>query len=419
VTRGEKSSGSGRDAARERSSGERESASSERITELVWDASDPQFRSDPGAYYRLLREESPVHRHAASGAYFLSRFDDVWAATADWQTYSSASPVAKLRHMASMDPPDHDRLRASVARFFAPSKIAALEPLIRAIARSLLDGLEPRVRAGERVDLVADFAAIFPSRVIHRLLGVAERFDEAIRAKALAIGAARDPEALATRMQTFVAETHRAEAVDPESATGILPALLRESGPDALAREDIGGVFSNLILAGTDTVTNLIGNGLVLLARHPAARAALAAEPAGIPAAVEEMLRFESPVQSLARRTTRAVALHGTSIPAGTEVRLLWGAANRDDREFGPTADQFDPTRSIRRHLALGHGIHFCLGAGLARLEARIAFEEILGRWPEHGIELPALERLPSMWVRAWERVPIGLERTGGLAGCR
>lgn len=383
------------------------------ITALAWDPADPQFHSDPSAYYRWLRDEEPVHLHAASGAYFLARFEDVWQATADWQTYSSASPVAKLRHMASMDPPDHDRLRASVARFFAPSRIAALEPELRAICRALLDGW-----SGQReVELVESFAAVFPSRVIHRLLGVAPELDLPIRRAALAVGAARDPDALAARMQAFVGETRRAEAVDPSSTTGILPQLLREVGPEALSREEIGGVFSNLILAGTDTVTNLIGNGLVLLARDPDARAALVADPRAIPAAVEEMLRFESPVQSLARRTTRAVSLHGTSIPVGAEVRLLWGAANRDEREFGPLADRFLPRRAIRRHLALGHGIHFCLGAGLARLEARIAFEEILARWPDHAVDLAALERLPSLWVRAWERVPIALQGSGASRG--
>ncbi|MFO0690267.1 MAG: cytochrome P450 [Myxococcota bacterium] len=383
-------------------------AAGDRITDLAYDPADPQFRSDPADYYRWLRDEAPVHRHAGAGAFLLSRFEDVWEATADWETYSSASPVARLLHMASMDPPGHDRLRASVARFFAPSKIAELEPAVRGIARSLLDAIEPRIRAGERVDLVEDFAAIFPSRVIHRLLGVAPARDEPIRTAALAIGAARDPAALAARMQAFVAETRHPDAIDPDADAGLLPLLARESGPEALSADERGGVFSNLVLAGTDTVTNLVGNGLVLLARHPDARARLAADPARLPAAIEEMLRFESPVQSLARRTRREVERHGVRMPAGSEVRLLWGAANRDDREFA-RADVFDVDRSIRRHLAFGHGIHFCLGAGLARLEARIAFEEILARWPEYEIELSALERLPSLWVRAWRAVPIGL----------
>lgn len=376
----------------------------ERITELAYDPADPQFLSDPSDYYRWLRDESPVHHHAGSGAYLLSRFEDVWEATADWRTYSSASPVAKLLHMASMDPPGHDRLRASVARGLSPSKIAALEPPLRMLCRGLLEPL----RDERHVDFVEAFSAIFPSRVIHRLLGVAERFDEPIRHAALAIGAARDPAALAARMQAFVAETRKAESVDPDSAMGILPMLQRETGPAALSPDEIGGVFSNLVLAGTDTVTNLIGNGLVLLQRDREARRRLVADPSKIPAAIEEMLRFESPVQSLARRTLRDVSLHGVSIPAGSEVRLLWGAANRDDREF-ERADAFDFGRVIRRHLAFGHGIHFCVGAGLARLEARIAFEEILGRWPDYEIDLPSLARLPSLWVRAWERVPARL----------
>lgn len=378
----------------------------ERITALAWDESDPQFRSDPADYYRFLRDEAPVHRHAGSGAWLLSRFEDVWSATADWETYSSASPVAKLLHMASMDPPRHDRLRASVARFFAPSKIAALEPLVRAIAEPLLDLLDARLRRGEAVDLVEDFAAILPSRVIHRLLGVAPALDEPIRAAALAVGGARDPEALATRMQAFVAETRRPEAIARGEDAGLLAALVAETGPDALSPDEIGGVFSNLVLAGTDTVTNLIGNGLVLLDRWPEVRARLVAEPARIPGAIEEMLRFESPVQSLARRTKREVLLHGVRIPAGEEVRLLWGAANRDEREF-PDPDVFDASRPIRRHLAFGHGIHFCLGAGLARLEAKIAFEGILARWPDYRVLRERLERLPSLWVRAWAGVPI------------
>jgi cytochrome P450 len=381
---------------------------SERITTLAYDPADPQFLSDPSDYYRWLRDEAPVHRHTGSGAHLLSRFDDVWAATADWQTYSSASPVARLRHMASMDPPDHDRLRASVARWFTPSKIAALEPAVRAICRGLLDAVGARAPGGAAIDLVEQFSAIFPSRVIHRLLGVDARLDEPIRRAALAVGAARDPEALGAALQAFVAETRRAESIDRTSEEGILPMLQRETGPEALAPDEIGGVFSNLILAGTDTVTNLIGNGLVLLQRHREARARLIADPGQIPAAIEEMLRFESPVQSLARRTTREVVLHGVRIAPGSEVRLLWGAANRDDREF-PNADAFDCGRPIRRHLAFGHGIHFCVGAGLARLEARVAFEEILARWPDYEVDLAALSRLPSLWVRAWERVPVRL----------
>ena len=200
-----------------------------------------------------------------------------------------------------------------------------------------------------------------------------------------------------------------AEASPDEN--GILQALQREPKSRRLEEAQIRGVCSNLVLAGTDTVTNLLGNGLVLLESHPDARRSLLDDRDQIPAAVEEMLRFESPVQSLARRTTRAHLRHGISIPAGAEIRLLWGSANRDDRVFDHP-DRFDIDRIApagRRHLALGHGIHFCLGAGLARLEAKVAFEEFLSAWPDYTIDHVRLTRLASLWVRAWEAVQIDL----------
>lgn len=372
------------------------------ITGLSWAADDAQFQQDPAAYYRWLRDEQPVHYHEASGSYFLSRFEDVWRATEDGKTFSSESPVARLRHMASMDPPDHDRLRESVARHFSPRRIAELEPLIRRTCRSLLEPLE----GDAEFDLVERFTTRFPSLVIHRLMGVPGELDDVMRRVALGIGAARDTTSLGRLMAELSALAE--DIVDGKAVPekpGLLQSLVAEAGDHDLTRAELSGVCSNLVLAGTDTVTNLVGNGVVLLARRPDARARLAAEPQAIPRAVEEMLRFESPVQSLARRVTKDVTLHGVTMPQGAEIRLQWGAANRDDREF-ERADSFDIEREIRRHLALGHGAHFCLGAGLARLEARIAFEELLARWPDLPVDEVALARLPSLWVRAWERIP-------------
>ena len=377
-------------------------ASDNRITKLAWSPDDRQFQEDPADYYRWLRDEEPVHRHEASGSYFLSRFDDVWEATADWRTFSSESPVARLRHMASMDPPAHDRLRAAVARHFAPRRVAALEPRIRATCRALLEPLGGRTR----FDLVDAFTSRFPSRVIHRIMGVPASLDDPVRAVALGIGAARDTDTLGRLMGELEGLTRRVVEGDPApDEPGLIQRLAREPGVE-LSFDELRGVCSNLVLAGTDTVTNLVGNGVVLLARRPALRARLAANVSALPGAIEEMLRFESPVQSLARRTTRPVRLHGVEIPTGSEVRLQWGAANRDDREF-ERPDDFDPFRPVRRHLALGHGTHFCLGAGLARLEARIAFEELLARWPDLPIDESSLERLPSLWVRAWQRIEL------------
>jgi cytochrome P450 len=375
----------------------------EAITGLAWDPTDRQFLEDPADYYRWLRDEAPVHRHVASGSFFLSRFEDVWEATADWRTYSSRSPVARLLHMASMDPPHHDRLRAIVSRFFSPRRIAELEPWLRALCGSLLEPL----RQAPAFELVESFASVLPSRVIHRLVGVPEELAGEVREVALGIGAARDSTSLARWMEALEGLTRRIVIDGPAPETpGLLQELAAASGPDRPTVEELRGLCSNLVLAGTDTVANLIGNGVVLLSRHPEARAGLVREPDRIPRAIEEMLRFESPVQSLARRVTRDVKRHGVTIPEGSEVRLQWGAANRDEREF-VDPDRFDPSRHIRRHLALGHGIHFCLGAGLARLEARVAFESLLSRWPRLQVDEASLERLPSLWVRAWRRVVV------------
>jgi cytochrome P450 len=373
------------------------------ITRLAYDSSDPYFLDDPYPYYGWLREEQPVHRHEASGAYLLSRFADVWNAAADWPTFSSQSPVAAHKHFASMDPPEHDRLRGAVAPHLAPGRIARLEPEVRAVCRALLAPLE----GAASFDLVGEFAARFPSRVVQRVVGVPDALGEAMRHRALGIASAPDSARLVEILEELEALSRQAvEGSQAPERPGLIQQLAAQAGAAALSREQRVGICSNLVLAGTDTVANLIGNGVVLLHRHPEQRELLARDPARLPGAIEEMLRFESPAQSLGRRTSRAVRLHGVEIVAGAEVRLMWGAANRDPREF-ERAEVFDVQRPLRRHLAFGHGIHFCVGAALARLEARVAFEEILARWPRYRVVESALVRLPSFWVRGYERVPV------------
>jgi len=373
------------------------------VTGLAHDPSDPNFSDDPYAYYRRLRDAEPVHRHAASGAYLLSRFRDVWDATNDWQAFSSVSRLADHKHVAQMDPPEHDRLRGRIARHFTLRASAPLEAEIRAICRERLDPLAGRAEA----DLVAELAHVMPSRVVQLVLGIPRALEEAVREKALAIAMA--PDSATMERQSAELEALAREVVLGRAAPerpGLVQQLQAEADPPSEA--ELIGLCTNVVLAGTDTTSNLLANGLVLLHRHPRARAELAEDFARIPGAIEEMLRFESPVQSLGRRATRAVALHGVEIPAGAEVRLLWGAANRDEREF-ERPDAFDPRRRMRRHLAFGHGVHVCLGAPLARLEARVAFEEILGRWPGLRVIEAGLVRLRSFWARGYERVPVEL----------
>jgi hypothetical protein len=174
-----------------------------------------------------------------------------------------------------------------------------------------------------------------------------------------------------------------------------------------LTQEELLGFCFVLVVAGNDTTTNLIANGAVLLAEHPDQRRLLAEDPALLDGAIEEMLRYESPAQALPRRLTRDATLHGVTLREGEQVFLLFGAANRDPREF-EDADRFDVRRRMKRHLAFGHGIHFCLGKSLARLEARVAFEELLAAAPDYALDGPA-PWLPSMWARAHARVPIAL----------
>jgi hypothetical protein len=178
-----------------------------------------------------------------------------------------------------------------------------------------------------------------------------------------------------------------------------------------LTQEGLLGFCFVLVVAGNDTTTNLIANGAVLLAQHPEQQALIAREPARLPNAIEEMLRFESPAQALPRRLARDVVLHGRTLREGEQVFLLWGAANRDPREFAD-ADRFDVTRSFKRHLAFGQGVHFCIGKNLARLEARVAFEELLAAAPRYELAGPA-PWLPSMWARAHARVPVALAAGG------
>jgi cytochrome P450 len=193
----------------------------------------------------------------------------------------------------------------------------------------------------------------------------------------------------------------------------LMSALLEaEVEGERLSQEELLGFCFVLIVAGNDTTTNLIANGAALLAEHPEQRRLLVGDASLIPNAVEEMVRCESPAQALPRRTTRALELHGEEIPAGSEVKLVWGAANRDPREF-EAAHRFDVGREIKRHLGFGHGVHFCLGANLARLEARVAFEELLARIPEYEIEEKP-RRLTSIWARAFASLPIRFQLVEG-----
>jgi hypothetical protein len=376
---------------------------------LVYDPATAECQAQLPEIYTRLRDEAPVYR-SDEGWFALSRFEDVRAAAGDPATFSSeATEISQglLPFIQSLDPPRHDALRALVSRAFTANRIAAMEPRIRAIARDLLDAF-----AGSgRGDLLAQYARQLPSRVIGELIGIRpetrEDFlgwtDALVEALPGDAGgdAARAPAASMYRAFAALLEERRRAPRD-DLASALLAAEI--DGVRLSERELLGFCFV-LIVAGNDTTTNLVANGAVLLARHPDQRKLLAEDPARLPNAIEEMLRLESPAQALPRVLRRDVTLHGVRMPAGALVRLVWGAANRDPREF-EEPERFDVARALRRHLGFGHGIHFCLGAHLARLEARIAFEELLARIPGYALERePGWRR--SIWARAHDAVPV------------
>ena len=352
-----------------------------------------------------MRDEHPVYLDPAKNYYALSRFDDVWRAVKDWEAFSSIVAEAEnfLPQMIYTDPQRHTRLRALVSRAFTPKRIAEIEPIVRATTSELLD----RIAERGRCELQHDYAAVLPSVVIARMIGIPDEHVDVFRSWTESFLEIQGPEdyldALKSCYELFadlLAERRRSPRDDLMSAL-----LAAEVDGQQLTDEDLLGFCFLLVLAGNDTTSSLIGNGVVLLAGHAEQRAMLGRDPTLWPSAIEEMNRIESPVQALPRNTTRDTQFHGTRIPAGSRVLLIWGAANHDDREFSEP-ERFDVTRTVTRHLAFGHGIHFCLGANLARLEARIALEAWHARFPDYDLD-GRPRRITSIWARAFSRIPV------------
>lgn len=382
-------------------------------TQFVYDSSRPDFPEHAHEIYRELRDDHPIYHNEEKGFWAVSRFEDVRSLVSDPDRFSSEDTSISgglLPHIQTLDPPRHNALRNLVSMAFTPRRVEQMEPRVRTIARELIDDFAARGSC----DLLADFARHLPSRVIGEMIGVPperrETFLECteqmieVTPTSAESEAVRAPAAKIYREFAKLLEERRHERRDD-----LMSALLdAEIDGERLTQEELLGFCFVLIVAGNDTTTNLIANGAVMLAHHPEQRRMLVADPTLIPNAVEEMLRYESPAQVLPRRTTEEVEIHGVTIPAEQEIKLVWAAANRDEREF-PDPDRFDVRRDIRRHLALGLGIHFCLGSKLARLEARVGFEELLGRMPEYKLEREP-RWVQSIWARAYAGVPISFE---------
>ena len=389
-------------------------------SEVRFDPYDVELIADPYPMFARLRDEAPLYYNAEYDFYALSRFADVNKALIDVGTYSSARGVilelikANLEIPSGMlifeDPPIHDVHRKLLSRMFTPRKIAALEPLIRDFC---VQALDPLVGSG-RFNFVTDLGAIMPMKVISMLLGIPEDDQEMVRDRVNAQLRTEAGKPMEHKHGLSVGEQFEAyidwRANNPSD--DIMTELLNVEFVDEtgvtrrLTRSEIL-VYLNVVAgAGNETTTRLIGWAGKVLAEHPDQRRELVENPALIPQAIEELLRFEPPAPHMARYVTRDVSLYDQTVPEGSVMLTLLGAACRDERQFGPDAGEFNIHRPPRPHLTFSVGAHFCLGSALARLEGRVALEEILKRFPEWELDMPNSKLSPTSTVRGWETLP-------------
>ena len=387
---------------------------------VYFDPYDVEINANPYPAFARLREEAPLYYNEQHDFYALSRFADVNKALVDHETFSSARGAIVELIKANIDippgtvifedPPVHDIHRKLLARMFTPRKVNALEPKIRQYCAQALD---PLVGTG-RFDFVADLGAIMPMQVISALLGIPEDDQVMVREHTNATmrtEAGQPMEADSGFATGELFETYidwRVNRPSDDIMTELLNAeFVDETGTTrTLTRLELLTYLNVVAGAGNETTTRLIGWAGKVLAEHPDQRRELVDNPALIPQAVEELLRFEPPAPHVARYVTRDVEFHGKTVPEGSVMMMLIGAAVRDHRQFPPDGDVFDIHREARQHLAFSVGTHYCLGSALARLEGRVALEEILKRFPEWDVDMTNASLSPTSTVRGWESMP-------------
>ena len=379
---------------------------------------DWETAHNPYPVYRQLRDEAPVYHNEQVGFWALSRYDDVVAAHLNTDVFSSAQGVTiegaekDAPFIIVKDPPEHTAHRKIVARLFTPRRIALMEPFIRRTAAGLLD----KLRDADRFDVVEDFSYRLPLDVISELIGIPESYRMQIhrlsdRIAVRETAAMSDDGILATLelaglLTDLVRERRSSPGDDVITMLMNTPVEEEDGSQRMLTDDELAGRFLELSFAGHETVAKLIPNGVVALAWFPEARRELVANPALMANAVEEMLRWDPPSHYQGRATTRDVQVRDTIIPAGQRVILVTGSAVHDERKY-PDPDTFDIHRDIDRHVSFGLGRHLCLGASLARLETRVAFEELLKRFPDFTIDETGVERNVNVNVRGLSRLPL------------
>ena len=391
---------------------------------VEFDPFSRDFFDDPYDTYADLRDHAPCYYSEQYDFYALSRFDDVVAAHRDYQTFTSthgqmyeqlaSGEPTDTGSIISMDPPEHTRYRKLVSRSFTPRSIGNYESLVREIISGYLDPLMGR----RQFDILEEFAAPFPVEIISTILGVPPEDRQQIRhwtdamlhrEEGSAMGNQAAAEAgMAQGMYLFqLSQQKRAEPADDMLTALIEAEVETEDGQTThLDDTEIAGFGTLLAAAGSETVTKLVGNAAVLFHRHPDQWAKVLDDPAVIGNAVEEILRYWAPSQYQGRYSTVDSEWHGVTIPKHKPVFLITGAANRDPRRYDDP-DRFDITREPGLAVGLGHGLHVCLGAALARLESRVAIEEIARRWPAFEVNEEGLRRVQMSNVAGYSSVPI------------
>lgn len=398
----------------------------------VFDPFDPTHLANPYPAYQVLRDSDPVHHHRGDGTaahpdfWALSRYADVDAAVTDPATFSSASgltfyrdEIAKLGlapTIVMMDPPEHSAKRRLLAKAFSPKRVGATEPVIRQFVRDRLGELAQRGADGEMVDLHGDFASQIPTFVLAHLFDLPEAdrplfgpwvtalttlHEEGFRTDGLSGSAATAVAEMFAYFRSLVSERREAPGDD------LISALTQaEIEGETLTDWDVLGFCFVIVAGGNDTTGNLVSHTAMLLDLYPNQRELVVADPSLIPSTLTECLRFESSVQALARTTTREVTIEGVTIPAGEKVMMLYGSANRDERRYGPTAGQLDITREDIGHLGFTRGPHFCIGSHFARLQARLAVEELYAAYPRVGVDHDRAVRALSPFTRGFTSLP-------------
>jgi cytochrome P450 len=391
------------------------------MTDVYYDPYDREIDADPYPVYARLREEVPLYYNKEQDFYAVSRFEDVQRGLLDRQIFSSARGSVLEFIKANIeippgivifeDPPLHDVHRGLLSRVFTPKKMLALEEKVREFCGRVLD---PLVGA-DRLDFVTDLGEQIPMRTIGMLLGVPESDQEEARDRANASlrtdpGKPMEVSADNIGQADFFSDYIDWRATNPSD--DLMSELLFVEFKDEhgttrkLTRDEVLMYVSVISGAGNETTNRLIGWMGKVLAEHPDQRRELVEDRSLIANAIEELLRFEAPTPHVARYVTHDVELHDQTVPAGSAMICLTGSANRDGDKY-EDPDRFDIHRDIGQHLTFGYGIHFCLGAALARMEGRVTLDEVLKRFPQWEVDLDNIRRAPTSTVRGWESLPV------------